>query len=251
VSATHPPENGRSTEPVAATPRPRVLITGTGRAGTTLLLQLLGDLGLDTGFAPDAPIDERVHAGLEVPLDDPDGPRIVKSPTVVRRLDDLLTRGVVRLEHVIIPMRALDVAAASRVRNTRYGADLASPGGLLGTRHATHQQEALALLQYELMWTLTRHEVPFTPLEFPRFAGDADYLRRRLGFLAPEVPESRWREVVAARVRPELIHETPLSPSEQATTRVATAYNALLVRPARALRAVVRGGSRSEPGAHP
>jgi hypothetical protein len=232
-------------------PRPRILITGTGRAGTTLLLQLLGDLGLDTGFPPDAPIDDRVHAGLEAPLDDPDGPWIVKSPTAVRRLDDLLTRGVVALEHVIVPMRDLDVAAASRVRNTQYGADLASPGGLLGTRRATHQREALALLQYELVWTLTRHEIPFTTLEFPRFAGDAGYLHRHLGFLAPDVPVERWREAVAARVRPDLIHETPLTRSEQATTLVATAYNGLLVRPARAVRAVVRGGSRSEPGARP
>lgn len=228
-------------------PRPRILITGTGRAGTTLLLQLLGDLGLDTGFAPDAPVDERVHAGLEAPLDDPEGPRVVKSPTVVRRLDDLLTRGVVQLEHVIVPMRAITVAAASRVRNTRYGADLSSPGGLLGTRYATRQQEALALLQYELMWTLTRHEIPFTTLEFPRFAADADYLHRLLGFLAPDVPVARWREVVTTRVRPDLIHETPLTASEHATARVATAYNALLVRPTRALRAVVRGGSRSQP----
>ncbi len=226
--------------PMSVEPPAKILITGTGRAGTTLLVQILTDLGLDTGFAPDAPIDERTHAGLELPLDDPAGPRIVKSPTAIRRLDGLLASGRLRLEHVVVPMRDLDVAAASRVRNTRYGADLASPGGLLGTRSAIRQREALALLQYELMYTLARYDVPNTLLVFPRFASDWRYLADRLAFLDPTIPPERWRAAVERRADPTLIHETPLSPDERRRARLGTVYNRFVVRPARAVRTIVR-----------
>ena len=218
-----------------AGPPPKVLITGTGRAGTTLLVQVLSDLGLDTGFAPEAPVDERVHAGLELPLDDPEGPRIVKSPTVIRRLGDLLESGRLRLDHVIIPMRDLEIAAASRVRNTRYGADLASPGGLLGTRSATRQAEALALLHFELMSVLARHDVAHTLLWFPRFATDWEYLASKLAFLDPTIPPERWRDALARRARPDLIHQTPLDARERARAVAGTAYNRWVARPARAV----------------
>lgn len=224
-------------------PPPKVLITGTGRAGTTLLVQVLTDLGLDTGYAPDALIDDRVHAGLELPLDDPDGPRIVKNPTVIRRLDALLASGRVRLEHVVIPMRDLDIAAASRVRNTRYGADLASPGGLLGTRSATRQREALALLQYELMYVLAHYEIPHTLLTFPRFVSDGEYLAAKLGFLDPSVPLEQWQSALERRARPELIHETPLDRGERARAVAGTAYNRWIARPARAVGRLVSRAS--------
>ncbi len=225
----------------APDPTPKVLITGTGRAGTTLLVQVLTDLGLDTGFPVDAPVDERVHAGLELPLDDPEGPRIVKSPTAIRRLDGLLESGRLRLEHVIIPMRDLDIAAASRVRNTKYGANLSSPGGLLGTRSATRQAEALALLQYELMYQLARHDIALTLLWFPRFTTDGEYLARKLGFLDPTIPARAWRDALVRRARPELIHQVPLDAGEHARTWAGTAYN----------RWIAPAWSRGQPTLHP
>jgi hypothetical protein len=234
-------ENAAST--VGASPRARVLITGTGRAGTTLLVQVLTDLGFDTGFAADAPIDERVHAGLEQPLDDPGGPRIVKNPTVIRRLDALLGSGHVALEHVVIPIRDLDVAAASRVRNTRYGTNLTSQGGLVGTRNAAHQREALALLQYELFRVLAEHDIPHTLLAFPRFTTDAEYTYRKLSFLDPAIPPERWQDALARRVRPGLIHETALSRRERMLAGLGSTYNRALVRPARALRRLLPGST--------
>lgn len=221
----------------------KIVIAGTGRAGTTLLVQVLTDLGLDTGFAPDAPIDPRVHAGLERAVDDPDAPWIVKSPQVSRRLGDILDRGAARVDHVIIPIRALDVAAASRVRNTRYGADLHTWGGLLGTNRATRQREALAVMLFELMETVARHELAHTFLLFPRFTADWEYTFRQLAFLAPELPASRWREALAARVDPALINEQPLSASERRLTVAGTFYNRAIARPVRGVRRLVTGRS--------
>ena len=127
---------------MAAPHDPKIVITGTGRSGTTLLVQILTDLGFDTGFSSEAPIDEATHAGLETRLDSPNAPRIVKNPNLSRRLDEILTAGTATVEHVIIPMRDLDVAAASRVRATRYGSNLHVVGGLFGTTNAARQREA-------------------------------------------------------------------------------------------------------------
>jgi hypothetical protein len=226
----------------------KVVITGTGRAGTTLLVQVLTDLGLDTGFAPDAIVDESVHAGLETGIEAPDAPRIVKNPNLSRRLGELLDAGKVTVEHVIIPVRDLDVAAASRVRNTGYGADLHTFGGLFGTARATKQREALALVFYELMYTIARYDLPHTLLLFPRFAEDWRYLHERLGFLAPDVAPERWREALERRASPELIHEEALTSSERARTYAGTFYNRAIARPVRGVRKLLGpGGGSSHP----
>lgn len=50
----------------------QVIISGTGRAGTTFLIQLLTCLGFDTGFANvEAAIDPNCNAGMEWDLRHP------------------------------------------------------------------------------------------------------------------------------------------------------------------------------------
>ena len=214
----------------------RVAVAGTGRAGTTLLMQIFTDLGLDTGYSRDHTIEDRVHAGLERGIEAPDGPRIVKNPNLSRRLGALLDSGAVEIEHVIIPMRNLDVAAASRVRNTRYGTDLHTFGGLFGTSRATRQREALALVFYELMYTVVRHDLPYTLLMFPRFAEDWEYAYDKLGFLDPSIGPERWREAIEGRVDLTLVHEAPLTRSERWKTVGGTVYTQAVGRPVRGLK---------------
>lgn len=235
----------RGPERLHSAPPPKVLITGTGRAGTTLLIQVLTDLGLDTGVLPDAAIDPRASAGLELPITDPNGPRIVKSPLVIPRLGALLDDGIVRIEHVIVPIRDLDVAAASRVRLTKYGTNLHTWGGLIGTVRATRQREALALLEYELLYTIARHQLPHTLIMFPRFTHDWEYTFRQLGFLDPSVTPEQWRVALQRRVQPNLIHETPLSRSEHVMTVGGTAYNRTLAAPFRRARRLLRGSTHA------
>ncbi len=223
---------------------PKVIITGTGRAGTTLLVQILTDLGLDTGFVSDHRVDERVHAGLEFKIESPNAPRIVKDPNLSRRLGGLLDAGMVEVEHVIVPIRDLDIAAASRIRNTKYGSNLHTFGGLFGTARATRQREALALLFYELFWTITRHELPHTLLEFPRFAEDWEYAYRHLSFLDTSIPSERWKEVIAARADLTLIHEEPLTGEERVKTMIGTAYNRGIARPIRGVAKLLGGDPR-------
>lgn len=232
--------------------RPKVVITGTGRAGTTLLVQVLTDLGLDTGYTSGAEGDTRVHGGLEKDILSPDAPWIVKGPALSGQLGPLLEAGKVAVEHVIVPMRELKVAAASRVRSTRYGSNLRTPGGLLGTPNATRQLEVLAVMQYELFFTAARFELPLTLLEFPRFASDWQYAHRQLGWLDPSIPPEEWQRVLTARYRPTWIHQGALSRRERLLTMVGTGFNRGVKAPARAVRRLASGGTAhaepSEPG---
>lgn len=234
-----------------APPSPKVIITGTGRAGTTLLVQVLTDLGLDTGFTSAAEGDPRVHGGLERDITDPDAPRIIKSPYLSWQLGDLIDSGRAAVDHVIIPIRDLDVAAASRVRSTRYGTNLRTRGGLFGTATATKQRDVLARFEYELFFTIARLDLPHTLLYFPRLAQDWEYTYRKLSFLDPSIPASRWQEAIEARYQPSWVHEKPLSGTERTLAVAGTVYHRGITRPIRGIRRVIGRTGDKGPGATP
>ncbi len=94
-----------------------IVISGTGRCGTSFLVELLTHLGLDTGF-PLEKIERRkskvARAGLEKDIRKPGAPYIVKSPWFCDYVEEVLARDDIVIEHVFIPMRNLHAAAESR-----------------------------------------------------------------------------------------------------------------------------------------
>jgi len=92
-----------------------ILVSGTGRSGTTFLMQLLTALRLDTGFDSNTDkIDEISNAGMEWDLRDQNAPFIVKSPWICEYLATVMIEGSLCVEHIIIPVRDLYDAAESR-----------------------------------------------------------------------------------------------------------------------------------------
>lgn len=205
---------------------PKLVITGTGRAGTTLLVQILDALGLDTGLEDGklTAYGPSVRAGLECRVDDPDGPRVVKDMTLGHRIRPVLETGEVHIEHVIIPQRRLDIAAASRIRAAGYGRLPFRRGALTGTLRPGEQQEILARMHTDIVTALTEYDIPYTVIEFPRFALDAPYAFETLGFVAPTATIDDFAAALAKCVRPDLIHEEPLTTREVWRTRVTSAW---------------------------
>jgi hypothetical protein len=205
---------------------PKIVITGTGRAGSTLLVQVLDELGLDTGLRDGklSPYIESTRAGLECRIDDPNAPRVVKSMLDAFRMREILEAGDVEIEHVILPTRRLDIAAASRVRAAEYGRMPFRRGALTGTMRATDQQRVLETMQAEMLRALDDFRVPYTVLDFPRFATDPDYTYDTLAFLLPDSTPEMWRAAIERHVRLEMIHETPLTRDEVRRTRRMTAW---------------------------
>jgi hypothetical protein len=204
----------------------KIVIAGTGRAGTTFLVQLLTELGLETGFTKE---NSRGHyydhcsAGLEWELTAPDAPRIVKNPALTLTLPELWRAGKAPpIEHVLIPIRDLQSAASSRVRvgmaanagaGTTSRADASAtgsaheiPGGLWLTSKPERQAEALAVAFHEFIHALAKEGVPFTLLTFPRFATDAEYCFSQLKFLLGGMTREQFDAAFRRCARPELIH---------------------------------------------
>ena len=100
----------------------KIIITGTGRAGTTFLIQLFTELGLDTGYTPENwrnDYDANASAGLEFDFGQTRLPRILKNPAFCETLPALLADGIMVIDHAIIPMRKLEEAAHSRSLDRR------------------------------------------------------------------------------------------------------------------------------------
>ena len=102
--------------------KPRILIAGPGRAGTTFLVQVLTELGADTGYrsADDPAFRRDVLAGMERhprPGDDPTQwnslPLVVKDPRLSLCLGELVDAGFA-VRAVVAPVRDLRGAALSR-----------------------------------------------------------------------------------------------------------------------------------------
>ena len=172
--------------------RGKVIITGTGRAGTTLLVRIFTRLGLDTGFS-DAHLNavekEIGRAGLELQITTQTAdflPEVIKSPLLTELLQTVLAERWFSVDHAIIPVRSLAEAAGSRITvheraKTRNMDPRFVPGGLLDVTDPGDQEAELARKFYTLVETLVVHQIPTTFLGFPRFAIDAEYFADTMG----------------------------------------------------------------------
>lgn len=191
--------------------RHHCIISGTGRAGTSFLIQLLTRLGADTGFTPDnLPLHSTARAGLELDIRQDDAPYVVKTPWLCDYIEEVLDSGDIVIDRAIIPMRSIDAAAQSRIRVERLSTgDYAPgerPGGLWGTGREAEQERILLQKFYALLWPLVREGVPITFLAYPRLVLDPAYLHERLNFLFPRTSPADFQEAWRETVRPEWVH---------------------------------------------
>jgi hypothetical protein len=211
----------------APPPRHHLLIAGTGRAGTSFLVRWLAAMGLQTHLAMhDTPAwDDDANAGLEdMPLvtDWQDAPYVMKSPWLAELIDELLADRRVVLDAVIVPVRDLDEAAASRVVQERhsihrqnpwmakldrsFGQWGATPGGVVYSLDPMDQARLLAVSFHHLVQRVVRADVPLVLLDFPRLAQDSDYLFAKLRpVLPPDVTAVRGRAAHALLADPRKI----------------------------------------------
>jgi hypothetical protein len=196
-----------------------LLIGGTGRAGTSFLVRYLAGLGLDThlGRRGEADWDEAANAGLEdtlLPGMAADAlPYVVKSAWLHEWIDDALAQGsAFRVDAVIVPVRPLHEAAASRVvlemraihekapwmaeRERSWDQWGGAAGGGVFSLHPLDQARVLAVGFHHLLERVVRADVPLVLLDFPRLVLDADYLFERI---APVVSLPPGMDLAQAR----------------------------------------------------
>lgn len=199
----------------------KLIITGTGRAGTTFLVRLLTALGQPTGYdASNWRSDYFPHctAGLERKLTDPNAPYIVKDPELCVTLEGILATERIAIDHAIVPIRDLDAATLSRVRIG--GSSGSVPGGVIGTADPQQQKCVLADRFHRLLQTLVARDIPHTFLLFPRFVQDGDYAFKKLHPIFPDVTREQFDAAFREIADPSLVHSfDPNRPAASAAAR--------------------------------
>jgi hypothetical protein len=189
----------------------KVFISGTGRAGTTFLVELLTELGLDTGFSGEPREDAyfaEARAGYEWDLTDPNGPRIQKSPYLCDVLDEVVARGT-PISCLIVPVRDIADAARSRIKvqtaSTGSGDGDPVAGGLWSTAVASDQETVLRSKLSRLIESAVKHDIPMVFMHFPRFANDREYTFGKLVEVFPDLGPAKFNAAFAKVAKPELI----------------------------------------------
>lgn len=170
--------------------RRHAVIAGTGRAGTTFLVQFLAACGVDTGDIEW--LDERANAGLEVPLLDPRAPYLAKDPWLYTYCDQL-DMDAIEIDVVILPIRDLHDAVKSRLVQEKsrviesmpdhfaladgYGV---VPGGSIYSLEPLDLERILATGFYRVVQWAVRNDLRVVLLDFPRLVRDGDYLINNL-----------------------------------------------------------------------
>lgn len=192
-------------------PRHHIIISGTGRTGTTFLVQLFTALGLDTGFTDAiSGVHANCNAGMEWDIRAANAPYIVKDPILCDFLDEVLESGDLIIDHAIIPVRDLYSAAESRrdvSRRTDTALFPAVPGGLWHTTVPEHQEEVLANELYKIIYTIAKRDIPTTLLFFPRLIHDPEYLYSKIEFMLNGIGYLRFLEMFKQTAQPELVHD--------------------------------------------
>ncbi|MGA2473120.1 MAG: hypothetical protein ABSG39_06470 [Acidimicrobiales bacterium] len=193
------------------------MIAGTGRAGTSFLVQFLEACGLDTG-ATEMPFDARARAGLERNLLDERAPYIVKDPWLFAYCDQI-DQSEVEVEALLVPVRELAAAATSRILQERITmadslwADLPPSdvhgmvtGGVVYSLDPLDEARILAVGFHRLILWATARQIPLFLLEFPRIVNDAEYLIDTLWpWLGAHCERDRAMSAFASVADPDLV----------------------------------------------
>lgn len=155
----------------------KILITGTGRCGTTFLMILFTYLKLDTGFTVDnyKKFIGKGNSGLEKYDFIWEKPYILKNPQYFGDFKKILE--YVNIDYVIIPLRNYEDSSKSRFENGL------SWGG-------SSQDEQVAWyykLVAEYVLLMTKHDIPTIFLDFERMINSKEYLFDKLSPIIKDV----------------------------------------------------------------
>jgi len=158
----------------------KVLITGTGRSGTTFLIELLTLLNLDTGFHRGnytQYIFSNCGSGMEYDIDSPH--KFLKNPRFIQEMEHILNNTMVHT--VVVPIRNYTESALSRVQHGQ-----GQPGGLWGNATDTSSQETFYYqIMAQYLVSMVRYDIATVFLDFNRMVADHVYLYQKLKHILP------------------------------------------------------------------
>ena len=154
---------------------PKIIVTGSGKSGTTFFMELLTELGFDTGYEPGKVGNgEWKIFGQAATLEGQ--PRILKTPWLCEApvLLDTRDRWDWHIERVYVLLRDYDEVADSRWNrhHIKYKLPMPEERDDLWQRHRMEASRNVG----DLMLQVVSEEIPYTFLLFPRIVLDPEYL---------------------------------------------------------------------------
>ena len=153
----------------------KILITGTGRCGTTFLIKLFTFLGFDTGYDKSnyaSYIFFNCNSGMERQITDTH--YILKNPFFIHEIDEIIKNKDVTIKQVIIPIRNYSLSAKSRVSHNN------DSGGLWFATNEEDQIHFYNKIISNYIFIMTKYEINTLFLDFDKMVSDKIYLFEKL-----------------------------------------------------------------------
>ena len=153
----------------------KILITGTGRCGTTFLIKLFSFLDFDTGYDRNnykSSIFPNCNSGMERRYNDKY--YILKNPNFLVNIEDILKDKSISIKNVIIPIRDLNESANSRVFHNNKS------GGLWNAKDKLSQIQFYKNILTNYICIATKHDINTIFIDFDKMVNDKIYLFNKL-----------------------------------------------------------------------
>ncbi len=160
----------------------KILISGTGRCGTTFLILLFSLLGLDTGYNIHNfkfDISENCNSGMERLIDSPH--TILKNPRFIEDIENIIQNQTINIRYMIIPIRDYSKSAQSRLH---YGDQ---NGGLWNATDYESQIVFFHKIMANYMYVMTKYNIPTIFIDFDKMISNPQYLYDKLKPILPNI----------------------------------------------------------------
>ncbi len=155
---------------------PKILISGTGRCGTTFLMKLLSFLRFDTGYTKQTyklQINSISKSGMETKLNTPHC--VVKNPAFIEEeYLKYIVKNNIPVQYFIIPIRNYSESAESRSKLPR------ASGGLWNATNQKTQEEFYNKLMATFLLYATKYDFNVIYIDFQRMVTNKKYLYNKL-----------------------------------------------------------------------
>ena len=159
----------------------KVLITGTGRCGTTFLIKLFSFLDFNTGYNRDnynLSISSNCNSGME--RNYKDNYYILKNPLFISNIEHIIKDKSITIKNVIIPIRDLTMTAKSRVKHGKKN------GGLWNATDELSQINFYKNILTNYIFISTKYDINTIFIDFDKMINDKTYLFNKLKIILDE-----------------------------------------------------------------
>jgi hypothetical protein len=153
----------------------KILITGTGRCGTTFLIKLFSFLDFNTGYNRNnykSSISSNCNSGMERKYTD--NYYVLKNPRFMMDIENILKDTSIKIKNVIIPIRDLKISAESRVKHGKQN------GGLWNAVDELSQIEFYKNILTNYIFISTKYDINTVFIDFDKMINDRSYLFDKL-----------------------------------------------------------------------